>query len=691
MYLQRHDAGFAFDGQGHLYVAAKPHGSTHGPRAYGAYSGTIRKVDLATGRNVPAFTHGAGNSPDEPTALLRPNWTLPVKRRGGPDDRNTYIDAMQRRVIRDAQDVEPNPEYDSPDRFCDIEDLTVDARGNILVADGYPRRIKCYGEDGRWLGQCEALTIDGRNRAFRDLVSVESVGQSLYVLSSFRGLSDGAVYLVKLRGDAPDWSVVWATPLDELARYIAVDTGAPEPIVWVGNGGGPATLSRIVDKGSRAGDVRHVGTFRNDRAIDPATICVDPDKNLYVYDKAREAVLKFDQAGKQTAKLKLHSNVMAHYYAKYRRFPYQGKKYSIYQDGTRYFFQKVKAIVPDFRRDRIWIQYHATYPVFMGWYTSRAEDKAILEPFPAIAAYDTDLRRKQQDLWNPDGTKMEAQSLIRYFSGSPRSIAAVTEDGRLLCRDGGNRRARSGQFAGSIKVLRTDEQSEILCNLFHGAASLTVDSKGNLYTIDGPSWPEKKDRWGARFDYTFPTASMHHWATRTAKGDEAYSRGTEITRRKYTLADGKWVKTQEAAEHIVRHPSEVAYLVKFGPAGGDRATGKERWALRGGFYGQVCSGCDDPLNLLACDGADRIILGDVDHSSVKVVDTAGNVITRFGRFGNAQTLPGPDGEAGELGFRNIYCVSATGEHAWICDRDLRRVAKVRMAYRQSRKVKLPKP
>ncbi len=684
MYLQRHDAGFAFDGKGNVYIAAKPHGGSHGPQPFSAYSGTIRKVNLATGKNVPAFTQGPGNSKSTPNCLLRPRWNLSVKGKNGvKPDENSYIDAMQRRSIHHGKAMTPNSDYDSPDRFCDIEDLTVDSNGNILVADGYPRRIKCYAENGAWLGECGGLEVNGRKRMFRDLITIEAAGGHLYLLSSFQDETDSAVYLLKCSGDAPDWAVIWSTPLDPLSRYIAVDLKAEQRLVWVGNGGGPATLTRVADHGKTAGDVRHIGGFKNELAIDPATICVDEERNLYVYDKAREAVLSYDANGKQRARRDLHSNEMAHYYARYRRFPYQGKKFSIYQDGTRYFWQKVKAIVPDPGRDRIWLQYHATYPVFMGWFGSRADGKTILKPFPALEAFDHDLQKKQLDLWNPDGTKMEPRSLIRYFSGTPRSIAAVTEDGSILCRNGNNRRPRSGQFGGSIEILQTNQESATRCRLYHGAASLTVDSKGNIYTIDGPSWPEKKDSWGFRFDYAFPTISMHHWDIRTAKGDEAYSRGEETRKREFTYRDGKWKKVQESAGHIVRHPSEVAYLVKFGPAGGDRGTEKEKWALRGGFYGQVCSGCDDPLNLLACDGADRIILGDVDHSSVKVVDSAGNLIARFGRFGNAETLPGPAQSAKQLGLRNIYCVAATGDYAYICDRDLRRVAEVRMAYRES--------
>lgn len=685
MYLQRHDAGFAFEGDGGLLLAAKPHGSTHGPRSFGRYSGTVRRVDLRTGENVASFTKGPGNSEDAPTCLLRPAWSFK------PDKaESSYIDRMQRLVIYQGRDLEPDPQFDSPDRFCDIEDITVDADGNILVADGYPRRIKCYAKDGEWLGKIEGLSVGGRMRRFHDLVSLRAVGEYLYLLSSFRDDRGGPVHLVKCEGRAPEFSVVWSVPLDPLARYIAVDTLADPNIVWVGNGGGPATVTRLVDNGESPAEPANIGGINEAHLVDPATICVDRDRNCYVYDKAREAVLKYDAEGRPVAHLDLNPNTMAAYYARYRRFPFQGDQYSAYADGTRYFFQSVFGMVADPRRDRVWMHYDAN-PNFKGWLDSYGEGRAFIGQYPPLVAYDRELRAVQADLFSPEGLEPDEKTMRMQVAGrAPRNINGVTEDGSLLCRVGVNRRPGADRFGGSISAL--DEQGEYrtLCRLFHGANSMTVDSRGNMYTVDGPSWPEAEDGWGFRFDYTFPTADMGHWALRTAEGAEAYSRGETVASETFEFEHkGKLKRTREAAEHIVRHKAEVAYLVKFGPEGGDRGTQQEQWALRGAYFGQVCFGCDTPRNLLACDGADRLILGDVDHNSVKVVDTAGNLVARFGRFGNAATVPGPDGDADHLGFRNIYSVAAAGEYAYICDRDLRRVAEVRMAYRATKRCRPP--
>jgi hypothetical protein len=676
MYLQRHDAGFAFESDSRLLVASKSHSGMHGPQPFRDYSGTIRRVDLRTGENIPSFTEGRGNSIDKPSSFLRPNWS-----QGPKKNQRSYIDKMQNLVIHQGRDLEPDPEFDSPDRLCDIEDLTVDAADNILVIDGFPRRIKCYGSSGAWLGAISGLEMDGQLRRFHDLISIEAIGESIYLLSSFRDDQDGPVYLVKCRGTAPELEVVWSTPLDRLSRFIAVDTHAEPSLVWVGNGNGPASVSRIEDLGAEAGAVRHLGTVDNDTVIDPGTIAVDQERNCYVYDKAREAVLQYDAQGRLQNRLDLVSNTKAHYYAAYRRFPFQHKGYSAYWDGTRYFWQSVFGMVPDQFSDRIWILIDAT-PNFTGWLDDYADGKPFLEQYAPLVCYTDDLQNPVQELFSPEGLPLERRDLQFAVRDAPRNINGLDAEGRLLCRDGANRRSKDS-YGGSVRTLDASGESETLCELFHGGSSMATDSRGNIYTVDGPGWPESDDKWGYRFDYTFPTVGMNHWSLRTAEGDEAYSRGSEIitTEHFYDFREGI-TKTREAAAHIVRHKAEVAYLVKFGPEGGKRGTESEQWALRGAYLGSVCGGCDTPHNLLACDGADRLILGDVDHSSIKVVDSAGNLITRFGRYGNAETLPGKDGDAKQLGFRNIYGVAASGDHAYISDRDLHRIAIVRMDYRE---------
>jgi hypothetical protein len=45
--------------------------------------------------------------------------------------------------------------------------------------------------------------------------------------------------------------------------------------------------------------------------------------------------------------------------------------------------------------------------------------------------------------------------------------------------------------------------------------------------------------------------------------------------------------------------------------------------------------CDWPDMHASIDAADRVFIADIDLHMVKILDTAGNMIARFGRWGNA--------------------------------------------------------
>jgi hypothetical protein len=74
---------------------------------------------------------------------------------------------------------------------------------------------------------------------------------------------------------------------------------------------------------------------------------------------------------------------------------------------------------------------------------------------------------------------------------------------------------------------------------------------------------------------------------------------------------------------------------------------------------------------------------------VKVLDNAGNLIARIGRWGNAQTRPKLGGPASELGFDCIYALAAAGDELFVCDRVLRRIARLRMDYRTTAAAVMP--
>ena len=112
----------------------------------------------------------------------------------------------------------------------------------------------------------------------------------------------------------------------------------------------------------------------------------------------------------------------------------------------------------------------------------------------------------------------------------------------------------------------------------------------------------------------------------------------------------------------------------------------ELWAHRGVSIvnGGMCV-CTITSNILAVGAADRIYAADACLYHVKVLDTAGNLIARVGSWGNADYRgPESDYPDPEIAFWWIYSLDAEGDYLYVCDRDLSRIVKVRMDYRETK-------
>lgn len=142
---------------------------------------------------------------------------------------------------------------------------------------------------------------------------------------------------------------------------------------------------------------------------------------------------------------------------------------------------------------------------------------------------------------------------------------------------------------------------------------------------------------------------------------------------------------------MIRAQSDLAYLVKFPPSGGQRGTETELWAHRG-VSPVMGGGCKCPVatNCLAIDAADRIFAADYTMYHVNVLDTAGNLIARVGAWGSADCRgPGSRYPQPEIAFGWVHSLDTFGDALYASDKDLRRIAKVRMDYRQVKEVSLP--
>jgi hypothetical protein len=619
---------FAIDGKGFGYVATSTADRCTGtyPPTREALSdrgapGTIRKVDLRTGRLQADFAYNGTERLAAPSAYLgtaqtvAPTRVLPVKI-----------------TEREA----PNPADDGDRHFPDLADLTVDSAGRILVADGWPRRVKVYQPDGRFLGEVDGLTVEGRHRRFGDLRGIAWEENGFYLLATFRDRPEGA-FLVKCAGEPTRPKVVWSAALDGMARHLAVDRAAEPPVVWVGMGHGPASLSRIADLGDRVGEVRRVGGVEPRTFRYPRNIAADESGTLFIHDRDRESLVRTDAALGQ-----------------WREVPLRGAPVSMLVDQ---------------RNQRLLVSY--SLGEHGGYSPERVEEAGFLAfdletlerlPFRLESVYTREELAKRDAVFarRPDAYYPWAKT----YGGL---LAGMDAQGNLYVRDADKGQpwhkatpTEKNPHAGVIRKYAPDGTiaDEAFCRLFNTGGGVARDSKGNFYAVELPPVP-----W-ATVVHDFQAAIGH----KSLEQVPLPKRG------------GQPIRTQSGFGHVV----------KLDARGGARNTDAELWAHRGvsctnagGCY------CDWPDTHLAVDAADRLFVADVDLHVVKVLDTAGNMIARIGRWGNAETLPGPDGRAAEMGFRLIYCLAAAEDELFVSDKDLRRIAQIRMDYRQSREAPLP--
>jgi len=242
------------------------------------------------------------------------------------------------------------------------------------------------------------------------------------------------------------------------------------------------------------------------------------------------------------------------------------------------------------------------------------------------------------------------------------TLVGMDADGNLYVRDAARAQSwhkatpsEKDPCAGVIRKYAPDGTiaDEAYCRLFNTGGGATMDSRGCFYAVELP-----RVRWHT---------VVHDF--QAAIGHKSIDQ----------------VPVPRRGDAPIRTQSGFTHLVKLAAAGGARDTDAELWAHRGVSCtnGGGCY-CDWPDMHTAVDAADRIFVADIDLHLVKVLDTAGNMIARIGRWGNAETRPGPDGCARQIGFRLIYCVAAAGDAMFVSDKDLRRIAKIRMDYREEK-------
>ena len=662
-----HMGGWALDGKGHAWFgmksAEKPHKSNGKHYADLKAVGTVYKVDLKTGELAGSFTHHGTHKLEKPSPYLGATQFVPNKRH------------------MDLGRTEPDPEFDCDQRFVDICGLDVDAADNIYVADGYPRRVKMYRQDGSWIGELTEAEADGKPIPFYDILGIRRGQDALYVLAILRDRALGAVgsgrpaqgarskatHLIKYSGQAGDLKQSWIVELAPEARCVAVDRWAADPIVWVGAGNGPATLTKVVDLGESTAIPQHVGgTPTQGTFVAPELVATDGKGNLFVYDFGREALIRTDDDTEQWTELEMPNPYGDVFYWR------QG----IMRDGARKAMQP-SSLQVDRKHGRLLL----------------AADRSVYFSEAGVAGgfgmYDEDLTPLDSSLpmrqeWKKGRTTKHARwyniGQMHITVDRHGNIYACDTNPEIVTRESRRFRQNSwkiyqgamGNLYGMVTVYSPngDVIDPMRCQTFFPAGPLAVDSRGDIYIMDlvraeyeeiGIWFPDEMDYIGGL--------------------DQQYDDVLQGASWKLPPRED-WVRWKRGDQPILAQ-SDICYLVKFPKEGGIRNTESELWAHRGigPHYGSQCS-CSGPGDTVVVDGADRIIACDGPRRWLKVFDTAGNLIARFGRWGNAETVPGKNGFE-EMGFFQVHCMDAAGDELYVVDRALRRIAKFKMKYRET--------
>lgn len=494
-----------------------------------------------------------------------------------------------------------------PDYFNNVRDLTIDQHGNLYVVD--ENRIKMYRADGRFIATLDQFQHEGKTRSLGDVHGIRAAKDALYVVgrldpitrvsdeSKRRGKATVEIQayrrsvLVKFNiEDGTEPQPVCSIPLHGLANVIAVDNSAATPVVWVGNGGGEASFSRIEDHGQSLKNVRHIRGIHKQVIKYPWSVAVDDRGRVYTYDYDRECLVRTNEDGSEWLESK-----------------------EVYQN-TALFIDRL--------RGRLY----------------RSAGNQV---------FCTDLDFNDVAVSFPDGR--------RNFGGVDRQgdliltgVGATSFDPPVL--DIRNRYGPDG-FNGLVGRFAPDgtPKENGLIELYQGLGGIAVDSKGCIYVMDTCR---------AQFQYV----------------------AHDVGRLKYDGRTPFWKR----GEKQIQNQSEMTYLVKFSADGGKRGTESELWAHQGAS--PVLSQCRCPVvtNTVAVDEADRIFHTDYLRYHVKILDTAGNVISRVGAWGNADNR-GPESEHPDpaIAFSWLHGIDATNDALYASDRDLRRIVKVRLDYRET--------
>jgi len=183
-----------------------------------------------------------------------------------------------------------------------VKDLAVDDVGNILMVNVQKEGVQVFKPNGQSARPLSVLSVGDRQLTLKFVHGIRSAPKAVYILADVAEIDDKRV-LLKTSGDVLNPKGIWSLELGPMSRHVAVDTTRRPALVWVGNGNGLATVSRIVDEGDAPGEVRHHGGLAQRALAAPYALALDASGRLYVYDKAFKRIVRTNDDGSEWVEL----------------------------------------------------------------------------------------------------------------------------------------------------------------------------------------------------------------------------------------------------------------------------------------------------------------------------------------------------------------------------------------------------
>jgi hypothetical protein len=521
--------------------------------------------------------------------------------------------------------------------------LAVDGKGNLLVADPANGRVVVVAEaDGKYVGEFATEKPD--------CLAADPATGAIYVT---RTGGKAGVELVKYSGwkDAKELARLPLHPDGNGSYVLALDAGAKPPVAWIGTDGG--TLLRVEDLGAKFGEPR---TVTNRNAGNSAYLDVTVDRlRKEVYTRCGTGGTWWWRFIEETGKF---------------------EKVQI-PEGSGGGQGVCMVAAPDGNL------YGLKWPYsFIKW------DRAG-KPLAWEAPENPETFINKEGKPSPVG-KMPAHHKYAPVSETemPHGLGVRWSDGHLFVlqpgRPGDRPPKALHEYLPGGKRVTTDP---IIWKTSDAALGPRFDAAGNIYIAEHVT--PKDWAYPPEFQKLFGPIKERLWGGPQAENASMY--GSIV---KFSPKGG-----------MVHVPTGGGYFAGYNPFDGEpkldpalksidlvyygdgllrpiKVTGAE-WVHPGashvGIYGCTCENVTFDV-----DEFGRVFFPDLNLFQVRVIDTAGNALTKFGGYGNADSC-GPESKdkslaQPEIAFAWVVGVGATDKYVYTGDSINRRMLRSKIVY-----------